>query len=311
MILIAWAIEVSFGWPDWLYQRIRHPVVWLGAVINTAEGALNCASFRFAARYCAGTVTTVFCVSTSGAIGWLITDALPDSATGLLLQAVIASSLIASRSLYEHVARVASPLHTGDIVAARASVADIVGRDCSSLDESAIVRASLETLAENASDGVVAPVFWGLLLGLPGIAAYKAINTLDSMIGHRSARFYAFGGFAAKLDDLANIIPARLTALVIAAVVPRRHVVTTILRDAPRHRSPNAGWPEAAMAAVLSVRLSGPRSYSGARTTDAWLNAQAPDPGADDLSTGLTVYCKAMTVAALLVAGVTALKLTL
>ncbi|MFM7404892.1 MAG: cobalamin biosynthesis protein, partial [Erythrobacter sp.] len=177
------------------------------------------------------------------------------------------------------------------------------------LDDAGVARAALESLAENASDGIVAPLFWGAVLGLPGIAAYKAINTLDSMIGHRTARYEDFGKASARLDDLVNLIPARLTGVALALVSGRRAALSVMWRDAGRHRSPNAGWPEAAMAGALGVRLSGPRVYGDQVANEPWLNASAPDPGPADLAKGLGLYrramvlCGAALVAAALLAG--------
>ena len=183
--------------------------------------------------------------------------------------------------------------------AARVAVSHIVGRDPRRLDAAGVARAALESLSENASDGVVAPVFWGVLLGLPGIAAYKAVNTLDSMIGHRTPRHEAFGWAAARIDDVANLVPARLTGVLIALASGRPRVpLATMWRDAGAHRSPNAGWPEAAMAGALGVRLSGPRVYADRVADEPWLNRGAPDPGAGDLRRGLALYRRAMLLLA-------------
>jgi adenosylcobinamide-phosphate synthase len=178
----------------------------------------------------------------------------------------------------------------------------IVGRDPAQLDEAGIARAAIESLAENTSDGVVAPLFWGALLGLPGIAGYKAINTLDSMIGHHSERYEAFGWAAARIDDIVNLVPARLTGLLFALTGPQpRNALLCMIRDARRHRSPNAGWPEAAMAGALGVRLCGPRSYHGELAEEPWLNDSAHDPVAVDVSRALDAYVRAMlTIAAVL-----------
>ncbi len=207
------------------------------------------------------------------------------------------------RSMYEHVAAVANPLAHNDLPNARHAVSMIVGRETSALDEAAIARAALESLAENTSDGIVAPLFWGVLFGLPGIATSKAINTLDSMIGHRNPRFEAFGWAAARLDDLVNLPASRLTGMMFAVASGRpKQAITTMLRDAPRHRSPNSGWPEAAMAAGLQVRLSGPRVYADYIADEPWVNGRAADPLAADLRRGLALYAGAMVlgIAALL-----------
>jgi len=174
-------------------------------------------------------------------------------------------------------------------------VGQIVGRDTAALDEAAVSRAAIESLAENASDGIVAPVFWGALFGLPGIFGYKAINTLDSMIGHRSERHLWFGWAAARVDDVANFIPARITGLLFALVASRPAAALSCMAgDARRHRSINAGWPEAAMAGALGVRLSGPRSYHGSVTREPWLNERARDPLGEDIQRALKLYFRAM-----------------
>ena len=221
----------------------------------------------------------------------------------MILSGLLAWPLLAVRSMHDHVAAVARPLAAGDLVAARAAVAMIVGRDPAGLDAAGMVRAAVESLAENTSDGIVAPVFCGVLFGLPGIAAYKAINTLDSMIGHRTPRHEAFGWASARIDDLANFIPARLTGLVFVAVSTRpRAAVAIMLRDARHHRSPNAGWPEAAMAGALGVRLSGPRVYAGRIAAEPWVNEGAPDPSPADLNRALALYIRSMLVLAVTLA---------
>ena len=296
LMLGAWAIEAAVGWPSWLFARIRHPVVWLGWLITALERSLNRRRWAHRVRYVAGVATTMIVLITAAGAAYLIAAATPNTVLGYAIDALIASSLLASRSLYEHVAAVATALNAGDLFRARTAVSKIVGRDPAGLDGSGIARASLESLAENASDGVVAPLFWGTVFGLPGIAVYKAINTLDSMIGHKNERYAAFGRFAARLDDIANLFPARLTGLLFAAVSLKRNAFAVMFRDARCHRSPNAGWPEAAIAGGLGVRLSGPRAYGAEIADEPWLNAGAGDPDAATLRRGLTVYVRAMTV---------------
>ncbi|GAB5454690.1 MAG: adenosylcobinamide-phosphate synthase CbiB [Henriciella sp.] len=299
VILLAWGVELLLGWPDWLFKRVKHPVVWLGALISWLEKALNKSDWSHPTRYIAGMLTTLICVGIVTAFAWGVSHLLPSTWWGILLEALIASSLIASRSLYAHVAAVYRPLAKQDLDKARSAVSQIVGRDPSQLDEGGIARASLESLAENASDGVIAPVLWGIFFGLPGLAAYKAINTLDSMIGHRNERYGAFGGFAARLDDIANFIPARLTGVLLCVASGKRRAITIVARDAGQHRSPNAGWPEAAMAGGLGVRLSGPRAYGIGVSQEPWLNGSAREPVANDIKRGLDLYRRAMLVAAL------------
>lgn len=303
LMFLAWLIEALFGWPDWLYRRIRHPVVWFGATERLIEKALNRMSWPHGVRYALGLLTTIILVAATTWLGSLIAATLVASWWGITIEAVIASSLIASRSLYTHVASVLLPLEAQDMDMARERVSMIVGRDPANLNEAGLARASLESLAENASDGVIAPLFWGALFGLPGIAAYKAINTLDSMIGHRNETYSAFGGFAARLDDVANLVPARMTGVLIAMAGFRPSAFEIMLRDASRHRSPNAGWAEAAMAGALGVRLSGPRTYGDQASDDPWLNAAAPDPTAGDIRRGLAIYIRALALCGALLCG--------
>ena len=300
---VAMAVDALLGWPAPLFARIGHPVTWLGRLITTVDTAWNRPSDPPALRRAAGVAGALVVIAVSAALGWVLQSVLALGWIQFVLVGILAWPLVALRSLDDHVAAVASPLQAGDIAGAREAVSRIVGRDPATLDEAGIARAAIESLAENASDGIVAPVFWGALFGLPGIFGYKAINTLDSMIGHRSERHEAFGWAAARIDDVANFIPARLTGFLFVLLAPRRaEALSCMTRDARRHRSPNAGWPEAAMAGALGVRLSGPRIYHGSITNEPWLNEGARDPLAADISQGLTVYRRAMLLLAGLLA---------
>ena len=306
-MVVAMVVDALLGWPSWLFVRIGHPVTWLGRAIGAIDAAWNRESDPPALRRAAGIAGALVVIILSIAIGWVLQNLLqallPWGWVQMVLAGVLAWPLVALRSLHDHVAAVATPLRVGDIVAARKAVSRIVGRDPAVLDEAGIARAAIESLAENASDGIVAPVFWGALFGLPGILGYKAINTLDSMIGHRSVRHEAFGWAAARIDDVANFIPARLTGFLFVLLAPRRaEALSCMTRDARRHRSPNAGWPEAAMAGALGIRLSGPRIYHGSVTNEPWLNAGARDPLAADIGEGLAVYRRAMLLLAGLLA---------
>jgi len=290
LMLTALAIEAVMGWPDWLDRRIGHPVRWLGWLVTKLERAANRASWSRLVRIVFGGLVTLALVALATALAWAITQIVPEGPLGFAMSAVIASTLIATRSLYEHVAAVKPAFSAVDLVPAREALSRIVGRETANLDEAAVARAAIESLAENTSDGVTAPIFWGAIFGLPGLFAYKAINTLDSMIGHRSKRYEAFGKVAARLDDLANLIPARLTGLLFGLCAWSGKAVRVMLRDARSHRSPNAGWPESAMAGALGVRLSGPRSYGAKTSEEPWLNAEAGDPTMADLSQALSLY---------------------
>lgn len=260
--LIALIIERLFGYPDALVARIGHPVMWMGKLISLLDDRLN---NRTRAR---GVVALLILLGVTAAITVALTAILRAIPGGLVIEALLASTLLAQKSLGDAVAAVATALRRS-LPEGRVAVSHIVGRDPEALDEAGVARAAIESLAESTSDAVIAPLFWLLLLGLPGIALYKAANTADSMIGHKSERHLAFGWAAARFDDLVNLIPARLSALVIAAAAlfmrgaDPRAAWATALRDARKHESPNAGWPEAAMAGALGFALGGPRSYDG------------------------------------------------
>ena len=302
-LLVAMAIEAAIGWPRQLHAWIGHPVTWIGWLVDQLDGWLNRPTSSGIVCRLLGALVMVSVVGVAGIAGLAVERILPSGIAGLLITGLIAWPLVAARSMYDHVLAVAKPLAASDLTAARGAVAMIVGRNPEQLDEAGVARASLESLAENTSDGIVAPVFWGLVLGLPGIAAYKAINTLDSMIGHRTPRHEAFGWASARIDDLANLIPARLTGLTFAIISSRpRAAFSCMMSDARKHRSPNAGWPEAALAGALGVRLSGPRAYPGGVSEEPWLNAEARDPNANDISKGLAVFVRAMLVLAMVLA---------
>ena len=295
-MLVALAVEGALGWPDALYRRIGHPVTWAGALIRWADLQLNRESDPFWLRRALGVLVCLGITAVSWGLAAGVVAVLPNGVFGAILTGVLAWPLVATRSLYDHVARVMRPLAQGDLAGARNAVAMIVGRDPMTLDSAGVARAGLESLGESASDGVVAPVFWGLVFGLPGIAAYKAINTMDSMIGHLSPRHRAFGWAAARLDDVVNLVPARLTALlfVIASGRAWRRVLAVTWADAGHHRSPNAGWPEAALAGALGIRLSGPRVYDGEVTLEPWVNPTGRDPSAIEMQQGLRLFVLAM-----------------
>lgn len=277
MMLMALGIDAVLGFSDWIYHRIGHPVTWLGRVIGALEKRLNQSRQSALRRQASGVVCVVITCLCAALPAALAQSLLPHGWLGIVIGGILAWPLVAARSLYDHVAAVAKPLLRGDLDGAKRTVAMIVGRDPASLDQAGVTRAALESLAENTSDGVVAPLFWGIIAGLPGIAVYKAINTMDSMIGHRNARYDDFGKVAARLDDLVNLIPARLTGVFFALVSGRFGTSMRIMfQDAGRHRSPNAGWPEAAMAGALDLRLSGPRIYGDHIAQEPWLNDHAP-----------------------------------
>jgi len=298
-MVVAMSVDALLGWPDPLFARIGHPVTWLARLIDFQDKNWNRSSASAGVRRAAGAAAALIVIALAVAAASAIQSLLTSEWSRIYVAGILAWPLVALRSLYDHVAAVALALQSSNIETARLAVARIVGRDPSSLDEAGIARAAIESLAENASDGVVAPVFWGALFGLPGIVGYKAINTLDSMIGHRTIRHKAFGWAAARIDDLANFVPARLTGFLFAVVAQSPSAAWSCMaRDARRHRSMNAGWPEAAMAGALGVRLSGPRVYQGSVAEEPWLNEGARDPRAEDILAGLKLYRRAMILLA-------------
>ncbi|MEM9047340.1 MAG: adenosylcobinamide-phosphate synthase CbiB [Pseudomonadota bacterium] len=302
-MLLALAIDLALGWPNRWVRQIGHPVIWLGHLIATLDRRWNRPDRSQTERLVLGGLATALVVLVAMLPAFLVLWALPAGWPVLVATAILAWPLVAARSMADHIQAVAEPLAIGDTLGARRAVSMIVGRETAMLDDAAIARAALESLAENASDGIVAPLFWGAVLGLPGIAAYKAINTLDSMIGHRTAQHHAFGRVAARLDDAVNLVPARLTAGIYALLAPRPlAALRAMWRDAGLHRSPNAGWPEAAMAAALGVRLSGPRSYGLGMRDEPWVNAGARDPSAADLRAGLALSARGLVLLAGLLA---------
>ena len=286
--VLALGLEAVLGYPAWLHRGIGHPVDWVAAIIASLERRLNRPDIPEGRRRAGGVLTAAVVAACGAGFGWALQTLAERSGRRGLATALLATPGLAQRSLYDHVAAVRGPLARGDLEAARGAVSRIVGRDVDSLDESGVAAAALESLAESFNDGVVAPAFWLAVGGLPGLYAYKAINTADSLIGHREPRWRAFGWAAARADDLANLIPARLAGGLIALAGGGGW--RTLWRDAPKHASPNAGWPEAAMAGALKVKLGGPTRYDGALTERPTFGEGGADPTADDLSRGLAVF---------------------
>ena len=299
LALIAVALEASAGYPDVVYRAIGHPVTWIGRLIAWGERAWNSEEEAFGQRRIQGVALLLLLLAASLIGGLVITrlcDRLLPPLLALPVCAIFASTMLAQRSLYSHVAAVADGLEKGGVEAGRQAVSMIVGRDTRELDEGAVSRAAIESLAEIFSDGVVAPLFWMAVAGLPGAIAYKAINTADSMIGHKSERYLAFGWAAARTDDLVNLPASRLSALwlvLAAALVPGlspSRAIAAVWRDAGHHASPNAGWPEAAMAGALGARLAGPRVYDGEIVEDHWMGDGRSDLKAGDIRSALRLY---------------------
>jgi adenosylcobinamide-phosphate synthase len=308
LTLAALLIEALVGYPDRLARSIGHPATWIGRLIGALDRHCNRDTAEPVQRRVLGIITVLLVVSIVAVVAFVIERGLLLLPFGLVGVGFVASTLIAQRSLHEHVAAVAEALETPGAAGGREAVSHIVGRDTDALDEAGIARAAIESLAENFSDGVVAPVFWMLIAGYPGAAVYKAVNTADSMIGHRTPRYQAFGWAAARLDDLVNLPASRLSALLIvaAAAVTREASAAAawraVRRDARHHRSPNAGYPEAAMAGALGLARAGPRSYGGVRVDDAFMGNGRRTVAASDIRAALRLYRRADGILIALVA---------
>ena len=266
-IILAMLLDALLGEPKMLWSRLPHPAVLMGRAVAFADTRLN----HGPARRLKGVLAVALLVLGAALLGAVL------QALGPVAEVIVGAILLAQKSLVQHVTAVAQGLRCG-VAPGRAAVAMIVSRDTREMDRDGVARAAIESAAENLSDGVIAPLFWFLLAGLPGLLVYKIVNTADSMIGYRTPRYAAFGWGAARLDDVLNLIPARLTALLIALPQGQWRALPAIWRDARRHRSPNAGWPEAAMARALGIALAGPRAYNGQRQEFAWVNATGRRP---------------------------------
>ena len=288
MVLLALVLDFFMGEPKKIWDRFPHPATLMGRLVNWLDETLNKGSQRRTKGF-----FTVIVLVLIAFIPGLIFEKLnniPVLGVGVnVIEIIIAAILIAYRSLIDHVNDVATALQT-DLQQGRNAVSLIVGRDTRQMTESDVSRATIESAAENFSDGVVAPVFWFLILGLPGILIYKMINTADSMIGYQNQKYANFGFAAAKLDDVLNWLPARISAFIICSVHFDRLAFDVVFEDADLHRSPNAGWPETSVAASIGVKLSGPRIYDSVKTKDPWLNSDGRNPTGYDLFSGLRLF---------------------
>jgi len=291
--LAALMLDAAIGWPNWLYRLAGHPVGGFAWIITACEARWNRTDLPEATRRAAGVATVILLVVLVGGVGWALQAGVLHAMgrAGWIGLALLSFPGLAQRSLFDHVAPVARALAAGDLAEARRAVGMIVGRDTAALDEAGVARAGIESLAESFCDGIVAPAFWLILLGLPGIWVYKAMNTADSLIGHYEDRWRAFGWAAARTDDLLNLIPARLSAVLICLAGGGGWAI--LLRDAGKHASPNAGWPEAAMAGALGIRLAGPVAYDGVAEVKPWIGDGRSKATADDIRRALHIYVRA------------------
>jgi len=296
---LALAIERLVGYPKWLHQRLGHPVEWYGSLLNRFDLKFNTPDKSPGWNRLKGVFTMIALILLVLLITLPLTWVLQNFEYSAIIEALIAVPLLAQKELKRFVARVADALDIG-IVEGRQAVSHIVGRNTSNLNVSDVSRAAIESLAENTSDGIIAPAFWLAIFGLPGIAVYKVINTADSMIGYKSDKHLTFGWAAARIDDLVNLVGSRLTGLLFAGAASLTNPpatarsLATIWQDAKKHTSPNAGWPEAAVAGVLDIRLGGPRSYAGNIVDLPWMGDGREELEADDIRRALKLYNQAL-----------------
>jgi adenosylcobinamide-phosphate synthase len=308
LILVSLTVEAVVGSMPFLFRIVPHPVVIAGGLVGLLERRLNRESRSEKARLVRGFLVVAVMVALAAGAGYAIAGITHDIAHGWWIEVFFVVTLVAQRSLYTHVRKVGLALQTEGLSAGRSAVSHIVGRDPDSLDEHGVARAAVESCAENFSDGVVAPVFWCALLGLPGLFAYKTVNTMDSMIGHKTKRYLSFGMTAAKLDDVMNFIPARLAGMILVAAaffVPTANpgrAIGTMLHDARNHSSPNAGWPEGAVAGALDLSLAGPRHYGGKMVKDPWIGNGRARLTVQDIHRTLFLYATACLIQAGIIA---------
>ncbi len=310
LLFLALILDRLVGDPPWLWRQVPHPVVIFGKGIEFFEQRLNRPSFTGLGRRLNGVVTILALLLLAALVGAVLSHlATRLGLLGQALEIVIVAVFLAQKSLGDHVLAVADGLRRDGVPGGRQAVAMIVGRDPNTLDQAGVCRAAIESLSENFADGVVAPVFWYAVAGLPGLLAYKMLNTADSMIGHKSERFIDFGWASARLDDLANWPAARLSAGLISLAAawrlgagPGRRSLSAALRDSGLHRSPNSGWPEAAMAGALDLQLAGPRVYGGQRVSEPMMHAAGRDQASlFDIIAGVSVFYAACSLLAVLV----------
>jgi adenosylcobinamide-phosphate synthase len=308
-LALGLALDAWLGDMPQLFRQMPHPVELVGRAVDFFDRKLNREIRSESSRRIRGVVTVGLLVGAAIVVGLAIERLCSGSMIGTAVEILLIAILLAQRSLFDHVARVARALVEGGTAAGREAVRHIVGRDPMSLDAYGVARAAIESLAENFSDGVVAPAFWYLVLGLPGLFAYKVVNTLDSMIGHATPRYRAFGWAAARFDDIVNLVPARISGMLIAAAAlfsrdgrPAR-ALAIMLRDGGRHRSLNAGWPEGAMAGALGLKLAGPRSYAGSVVADPWVGEGTVHAAPADIVRALALYRQACLIEWGLIAG--------
>lgn len=291
IILGAILIDIVFGWPNTIFKLIGHPVTWMGNLINLLDRIFNQKLFSNNFKKLGGLITLLICILTVITCIILLEEFFNYTSFGLMLSMIVAWPFLAINSMHQHIRKILFDLKDNNLNLARKSVSKIVGRDTKKLNKVNLIRSSLESLSENTSDGIVAPIFWGLLFGLPGLAVYKVINTLDSMIGYKNEKYFFFGWASAKMDDFINIIPSRITGILYAMVSGKLiFTISIMFKNAKKHASPNAGYPEAALSGALNVKLYGPRSYEGVKMNNSWINERGLEPSLEHLTKAIKLY---------------------
>jgi adenosylcobinamide-phosphate synthase len=293
IIILALLIDILIGWPNKLFIIIGHPVTWIGKAINFLEKTLNKQQFSLIQKRVLGILMICFLTLPIVTSAIYLNSFMKDLPFYIIIEAILIWPFLAIRSLYTHVYAILLELERDDLVSARIALSKIVGRDVKNLNEEQICKASIESLSESTADGVIAPLFWVLVFGFPGILFYKIVNTLDSMVGYKNERFQDFGWASARLDDLINWIPARLTAILISALTsnPLKAFLFSS-KNSLASPSPNAGWPQSAMAYALQISLMGQKSYNGLVLEQASINEYAPSPKRENLRESLKLYKK-------------------
>ena len=295
LLLLGIFLEICFGWPKFFLKYISHPVIWIGKLIKFFDVNLNRKTYSRKIKKILGFLSLLLTIIITLSFFQIITNIFRNLLYDEFFHIFIIWSLMCSKSLYSHIFSICNNLEKNDIIKAKKSLSKVVGRDTANLKKKEIIRASLESLSENTSDGIVAPIFWYFLFGMYGLIIFKTVNTLDSMIGYKSKKYFAYGYVSAKIDDVLNFIPSRLTGLIFALLSSKPiHSLRVMIKNASKSSSPNAGWPESAFAGALSIRLGGPKTYNGISNKDKWLNSEYNDPTIRDFHKGIRLYIKSV-----------------
>ena len=291
ILLIGMFLEICFDWPKLIYEKIKHPVVWIGSLIKILDNNFNKKKYTHYKRKVLGFFSLIICLIVSLFFFFLTSMLLRNIFFVEIFYIFIIWAFVCSRSLFSHINQISNDIEENNLYKAKVSLSKVVGRDTHNLRKKQVIRASLESLSESTSDGIVAPIFWYFLLGIPGLIVFKTVNTLDSMIGYKTEKYFSFGYASAKLDDLLNYLPSRLTGLMIVVLSSKPfNTFKIMISNASKLSSPNAGWPEAAFAGALLIRLGGPKTYLGITNNDKWLNEKYGDPTYEKLKEGLRLY---------------------